>query len=407
MKLKTSLIEIGRRLRSGAARMAALWPGSSINFGPPRRETTTASLNDPSALIKHPILPARTSLRSAMELADPPLDEWMRQPRPAEIKEIFVAELPQGRYWGRFHGYIVDRNDTLLTDLSPTFRPRDKRHDGLDQLKLPPLRELGGTVAVINTLFSSNFHHWLLDTLPRFEWLHRAGWNWDDIDHFIVSPELLRFHLETLEILGIDKCKVICSSPQLHVRADRLLAPCHSEPANAPLDYYYTPEGLRFAREIGLKNNPYLQQKYPRRIIISREKAKSRRLVQAERANQALFAQGFEKVLLEDYSLQEQAAFFHQADCIVMPTGGNLANFVFCRPGTVAIELFSRNYVPPFTYSLMDEIGLRYYGVVAEKVSRPHPGARGNDEDIDVDPDRLAEIVRNALAKFKAGEPAS
>ena len=399
MNFKTLLIEIVRQLRSGAARMAAWLPGSSISLGPPRRQATTSSLNDPSALIRHPILPARTSPRTAMELADPPLDEWMRQPLPAEIKEIFVAELPRGRYWGRFHGYIVDRNDTLLTDLSPTFRPRDQRHDGLEQLKLPPLQELRGTVAVINTLFSSNFHHWLLDTLPRFEWLRRAGWRWSDIDHFIVSPELLRFHLETLAILGIDKSKVICSSHHLHVRADLLLAPCHSEPANCPLQYYYTPEGLRFVREIGLKGNPFLQQKYPRRIIISRERAKARRLVQAERANQLLAAQGFEKVLLEDYSVQEQAAFFHQADCIVMPTGGNLANFVFCRPGTVAIELFSKVYVPPFTYSLMDEIGLRYYGVVAEKVSRPHAQARGNSEDIDVDPDRLAEIVRTALAK--------
>jgi capsular polysaccharide biosynthesis protein len=398
MNLKTPLIETGRRLRSGAARMAAWLPGSSIRFGPPRREATTSSLNDPSALIKHPILPARTSLRSIPELADPPLDQWMRQPRPADIKEIFVAELPQGRYWGHFHGYIVDRNDTLLTDLSPTFTPPDQRHDGLDQFKLPPLRELRGTVAIINTLFSNNFHHWLLDTTPRFEWLRRAGWKWGDIDHFILSPELLRFHLETLAILGIDKSKVICSGPQLHVRADILLAPCHSEPAQFPLEYDYTPEGLRFVHDIGLKNNPFLQRKHPARIIISREKAGSRRLVQAERANQALFAQGFEKVLLEDYSLQEQAAFFHQADCIVMPTGGNLANFVFCRPGTVAIELFSKDYIPPFTYSLMDGIGLRYYGVVADKVSRPYPEARLSLEDIDVDPDRLAEIVHRACS---------
>jgi len=405
MKLKNLLIETSRHLRSTAGRLAALLPGSSIRFGPPRRVATTSSLDAPSSVIRHSILPARTAPHTTMELADPPLDEWLQQPRPADIREIYVAELRRGRYWGRFHGYIIDRHDTLLTDLSPTFRPQDKRHDGLNQLRLPPLRELRGTVAVINTLFSSNFHHWLLDTLPRFEWLRRAGWSWDAIDHFIVSPELLRFHHETLALLGIDKTKLICSGPDLHVRADLLLAPSHSEPANEPLQHYYTPEGLRFVRELGLKDNPFLPQKHPGRIIISREKAKSRRLVQAGRANELLLAQGFEKILLEDYSFQEQAAFFHHADCIVMPTGGNLANFVFCRPGAVAIELFSRGYVPPFTYSLMDEIGLRYYGIVADKISRPHPDARGNDEDIDVDPDRLAEIVRGALAKFEANLP--
>jgi capsular polysaccharide biosynthesis protein len=331
----------------------------------------------------------------------------MSQPRKAEIKEVFVAELPQGRYWGRFHGYILDRNDTLLTDLSPTFTPAHKRHDGLDQLKLPPLRELRGTVAVINTLFSNNFHHWLLDTVPRFEWLRRTGWHWSKIDHFIFPKKLLRCDLDTLEVLGIDKSKVILSNPDLHVRADLLLAPCHSEPAALPLEYDYTPEGLRFVRELFLNHNPFLKKKHPTRILISRERAQARRLVQAERINRALLDQGFEKVLLEDHSFQEQAAFFHQADCIVMPTGGNLANLVFCRPGTVVIELFGPNYYPPFSYALMGEIGLRYYGLVAEKISRPHPEARLGNEDIDIDPDRLDEVVRQALAKFKASQSAS
>jgi capsular polysaccharide biosynthesis protein len=401
MSLKNLPVEAAKALRSGAARTAALLPGSSTQFGPPRHEATSDSITDTSALIRHSIVPARKSVRSIPELADPPLGDMMRRPRPAEIKEIFVAELPQGRYWGRYHGYIVDRTDTLLTDLSPTVMMPGKRHDGLDQLKLPPLREMSGTVAVINTLYASNFHHWLLDTLPRFEWLRRAGFDWNGIDYFILPGELLRFHRETLAMLGIDPSKVIGSDAQLHLRADKLLVPCHSEPSHFPGDFDYTPEGLHFVRELVLKDNPFPKNMYPKRIIVSREKAASRRLVQAEKANRLLADQGFVKVLLEDHSLHEQAAMFAQADCVVMPTGGNLANYVFCRPGTVAVELFSHNYVPPFTYAFMDTIGLRYYGVVTHAVSRPYPEARGNNEDIDVDPDRLAEIIRGALAKWK------
>jgi len=400
LKLKKQAVEAARTLRSYVGRTAAFLPGTSIQFGPPRREATTSSITDVSVVKRHSIIPARKARREVPELADPPLDKWMAQPRTSDIKEIFVAEVPQGRYWGRFNGYIVDRTDALLTDISPTFRPSDKRHDGLDQLRLPPLREVLGTVAVINTLFSDNFHHWLLDTLPRFDWLRRAGWRLSDIDHFVLPKKLLRFHLETLELLGIDQSKVIPSDDNLHLRADLLLAPCHSEPAALPLEYNYTPQGLQFVRELFLKHNPFLQKQYPKRIIISREKAKSRRLVQAERANRLLAAQGFEKVLLEDHSLREQAAMFHQAECIIMPTGGNLANFAFCRSGTVAIELFSITYVPPFTYALVDEIGLRYHGIVTQTISRPHPDARGNDTDIDVDPDRLADVVRQVLAKW-------
>jgi capsular polysaccharide biosynthesis protein len=390
----------GRTLRTGAARIAALFPGSSIQFGPPRNAATTASINDPSRIVRHSLIWARSSTRPVAELADPPLAQSMSQPGHATIKEIFVAEVPQGRYWGRFHGYIIDRTDTLLTDLSPTFTPPGHRHDALGQLKLPPLRELPGTVAVINTLFANNYHHWLLDTVPRFDWLRRAGYDWNQIDHFIFPKKLWPHNLQTLALLGIDPAKVICSHPHLHIRADRLVVPGPSEPAHHPLEYDYTPEGLRFVRELFLTDNPFLEQKHPVRILISRERANARRLVQADRINHALFDQGFTKILLEDYSLQEQAAIFHQADCIVMPTGGNLANLVFCRPGTIVIELFSPSYSPPFTYAFMGEIGLRYYGLVAEKVSRPHPDSREGNEDIDIDPDRLAEVVRQALAKL-------
>ncbi len=321
----------------------------------------------------------------------------MMKPAPAKTREVFVAELPQGRYWGRYFGYILDRNDALITDLSPTFTEASRYHDGLAQPSLPPIREIRGTVAVINTLFADNFHHWLLDAVPRFESLRRAGWDLGEIDHFIFPHVLLRHHIETLNALGLDKRKVIYSDFQSHLRADLLLVPSHSEPGPDIRQYDYTPEGLRFVRDLFLTGNPHLQEKHPSRIIISRERAKSRRLVRAKEANQALFALGFEKVLLETCSIWQQAALFHHADCIVMPTGGNLANLVFCRPGTVVIELFSKNYTPTFTHALMGEIGLRYYGLVAEKISRPHPDAREAYEDIDVDPDRLLEVVRNAL----------
>jgi capsular polysaccharide biosynthesis protein len=398
MKLKELSVDAVRGVQSYAGRIAGCLPGSSIHFGPPRRSASTTSLHDPSALIRHAIFPARTAMRSVPERADPPLSSCMDRPRQAEVKEVFVAELPRGRYWGRFNGYIIDGHDTLLTDLSPTFHSPGNRHDGLNQLKLPPVREVPGTVAVINTLFANNFHHWLLDAVPRFEWLRRAGFAWGEIDHFILPRKFLRYHAETMELLGIDKSKVISSSADLHVRADRLLAPSHSEPSNQPGEYNYTPEGLQFVRDLLLKKNPFRAHTYPKRILISRERASSRRIIQAERVHRLLAEQGFAKVLLEDHSLLEQAAMFEQANCIVMPTGGNLANFVFCGSGTMGVEIFSKSYVPPFTYAFMDQIGLRYYGLVAETDSLSTPDALINEGDIDFDPERLADIVRRALS---------
>ena len=402
MKIDTLLLKSGRLLRMSTARTASLLPGTSIHFGPPRNEATATSITDPSVLRRHSILPNRSTHRPLMDYADPPIDEEMRRKKPATIKEVFVAEIPQGRYWGRYHGYILDRNDTLLTDLSPTFTPEKKRHDGLEQPKLPPLKELRGTVAVINSLFAHNFHHWLLDTVPRFEWIRRAGWSWEKIDYFIFPKSLLRHHQEILNLLKIDPAKVICSTADVHIQADLLLVPNFSQPLAEPGDYDYTPEGLQFVRDLFLTNNPFLGKKYPARILVSRERASARRLVHDEQTTRPLLEMGFEKVFLEDYSLQEQAAMFHQAECIVMPTGGNLANFVFCRPGTVAVELFGKNYYPTFSHAMMSEIGFRFYCLVGEKVSRPFPDARFANEDIDLNPERVHALVRQALTKLQS-----
>ena len=340
---------------------------------------------------------ARTSVRPAAALADPPLSRMLQDSYPASVKEIHVSEIPGGRYWGRQYGYIIDRNDTLITDLSLTFTGGE-RHDALKHLMLPAQTRLRGKVAVINTYFSSNFHHWLLDTLPRFEWIRRAGHHWSEIDHFILPGVLSRWHFATLEQLGIPQQKIVRSSTNLHVQADLLLVPSHSTPDAQPEQYDYPPEGLQFTRKIFLENNPALMADTPKRILVSRERANVRRLVQGERAARFLAGMGFKKVLLEDYSLLEQAAMFHKADCVVMPTGGNLANFVFCRPGTIAMELFSCSYVPDFTHAMMGEIGLRYYALVADKRAPLVHGDHGSNEDIDFDPCRLEAIVRKALS---------
>ena len=395
--MNARLLDLARQVRGGFARVVGIFPGSSARFGPPRQAATTLSITDPTVLVRHSLIAARTEERPAVLLADPPLDTLMNAPRRTDIKEIVVSEIPRGRYWGQYHGYVIDRCDTLLTDLSLTYTPPGARHEGLGHVVLPRLRELGGTAAVINTLYGTNFHHWLLDLVPRFEWIRRAGFPLGEIDHFIFPKKMKPFHLETMERLGLDPAKAICSSPQLHVRADRLLVPAHSEAGDEPGEYSYTPDGIAFTRHLFLDHSPFLGRETPRRIVVSRERTQARRLVQGERTHAMLAGLGFTKIFLEDYSVREQAALFHQAECIVMPTGGGLANTAFCQPGTAVIELFSPSYYPPFTYALAGPLGLRYYALVADKISRPFPEARQGNEDIDFDPGRLEEIVRRAL----------
>lgn len=365
-----------RQARGAVASACRQLPGHSSQFGPPRRDLQST----PDWCASLPAHESRESsfihLRSGYSVqrempahADPPIAGIFEKMACGRIKEQFVAVLCKGRYWGRCYGYIINNQDYLHRDLSPSFddvasvRIYPQRHDALTQIKLPPLVDVGGVVAVVNTLFSPNFHHWLLDCVPRFGLLKEAGWNLNNIDAFILPSPLARWHQEVLALLDIPSSKVISSHTRLHLRADRLVAPSFSEASRQPELFNYTPQGLAFVRDLFLSKPP---SNFPslERIIVSREKAQSRRLFPADRIHKKLEALGFTKIFLEDYSLAQQAHLFNSAKTIIMPTGGGLANIAFCQAGAQVIELFDPSYLPAFSHVICQELGLEYHALV-------------------------------------------
>jgi capsular polysaccharide biosynthesis protein len=363
------------------------------------QKTTEWNLAD-SALVS-----LRSSIPTLRELpfyADPPIELLFRQMRNGLIKEQFVASLEGGRYWGRCYGYIINAQDGLHRDLSPAFADvagsfSSFSHDGLEQPLLPPVVEVKGTVGVVNTLFSHNFHHWLLDCVPKFGLLQAAGWDLGRIDFFILPKPLSRWHTEVLDRLSIPSAKVVGSTSRTHLRADKLLVPSFSEPSRQPELYNYTPEGIAFVRKLFLtewENHKSL----PKRIIVSREKANARRLLQSDLLSEMLAPLGFEKVLLENFSLADQAILFHSAKTIIMPTGGGLANLAFCQPDTQVVELFDPAYLPTFSFVLSQKLGLEYHALVGSnhtKANGHSDSGGGNDMHFSIQ--ELAAYIRSIL----------
>lgn len=81
------------------------------------------------------------------------------------------------------------------------------------------------------------------------------------------------------------------------------------------------------------------RQKGNRRLYISRQKAKYRRVVNEEALWEKLKAYGFEVVYGEDFSLSEQADIFSSAGTLLGIHGAGLTNAVFMYPGSNIIEL--------------------------------------------------------------------
>lgn len=384
-------------LRDGAAAVLGACPGSSRSLGPPRHwipDTTVWAAAGANAV--RMLTPERTVRRSRPRHADPALAERLHDA--GRIKPRFVAGLERGRCWGRGYGYVIDADDALHGDLSPSFddfaagggrRP----HDGRRQPWLPRVRPERGVVAVASTPFCENFHHWLLDAVPKFGLLREAGWELDRIDRFILPAGAQQpWHRETLARLGVPLAKVLWTTSRTHIEAERLIVPSYAEPGREPDRYDYTPEGLTLVRGLFLGTAP-ARPDWPDKIVVSRELATARRWRAGEAGHERLRREGFTVVVLERHSLAEQAGLFAHARQIVMPTGGGLANLAFCSPGTRVVELFDPGYVPTFSAVLSGALGLDYIGLVGGPAGAATHGDAGAAADIDVPVDRILDFL--------------
>ena len=217
-------------------------PRDSGSFGPPRR-SGNASIARAAITEVRPVLAAERlvfdeplSITPAADFwclagASPDLGEFPRTARGARYIDIppgVVYTLPRARAIGP-EGWIVDRDDRLLTDLSPDYireRYIPSRHPLMNALHLPRASHIAGTVAVLGTLSANGYYgHWMMDLLPRAAMLTKAGFRFEDFDGvYIPAPRNLHL-MDMLARMGMAADQIIDATAVPHLRADRLIVP--------------------------------------------------------------------------------------------------------------------------------------------------------------------------------------
>ncbi|WP_413173397.1 glycosyltransferase 61 family protein [Anabaena azotica] len=288
-----------------------------------------------------------------------------------KLPASYVVKIPQGRFWlssDQTQSAILTDESCFLADISPHFpilspNHPDKhpsQHPILSIKKLPPINFVEGKVAVLAGLTNHIYFHWMLDVLPRWELLRIINYDFSEIDYFVVDNRLA-FQQETLRKLEIPANKQINICQIQHLQATELIVP--SFPGCVAWMPVWTCEFLKRK----FLNREYLKiTSSKKRIYITRRLAKSRRLLNEEEILNFLQLYGFESVILESMSVEEQAVLFSQAEMIISPHGSGLTNLVFCQPGTKVIELFSPNYVYHCYWWISNLVGLDYYYLIGE-----------------------------------------
>ena len=299
------------------------------------------------------------------------------QPLPVESPKTFVAAIPNGRvwivpkenYWLICKAIAVITSDNyLLADLSrdyPGFLPGCEKHDVrkhsvFNLESFPPLKQIEGKVAVLSGLSGNVYFHWMVDVLPRIELLRRSGRDLMEIDWFLVNSYQHQFQRESLRILGIPEEKVLESDRLPHIQATELIVPSFA-------GYLGWPSGwaIDFLRREFLKGI-MPSYNYPKRIYISRSKARYRRVLNEPDVVEVLEGFGFVSILPESMSLHEQIAYFYHAEVIVAAHGSGLTNAIFCQAGTKVIELMSPHYISHYYWGSSQYLQLEHYFLTGE-----------------------------------------
>jgi len=255
---------------------------------------------------------------------------------------------------------------------------------------LPGVRRFPNEVVALTASNQAFYFHWIFDVLPRFWLAEQAGYVHGP---FFVAAEL-PFQRETLQVLGVTEPRRIDPRESGAISASNLIAPCHSvAPGHAFPDW-----AVRFLRDRLLPEANEGRSSSAKRLYVSRASAGHRRVINEPEIVSFLSGHGFEAIRTEELAFHEQVSLFRNAEIVIAPHGGGLANLVFCTPGAKVIELFPAANIDLY-YRLATRLRLDYLFVK----SGDSPATFMGSGDYHVDLAELKTVLEAALSGKSSG----
>lgn len=312
--------------------------------------------------------------------------------RRERVPPAYVVELNGGIAWGHPTGGVFTADREFVPAL--THDPSGHAfHTVWTRLRLPVPRPLAGrTLYLVTPEAADNYHHWLIDLLPRIGQVVRAGYRLDRFDHVIVNHTDRRFQLATLTHLGIPPEKLIQADANLWIRAEQLVVP-----SLKPSTQMLSRADLQFLRESFLPSEPPTPPR--RKIFLSRADANARRLRNEGELTAALRDHEFEIVTASQLDVPGQARLFAEAAVIAGPAGAAFANLVFATPPAQVVEITPPQWLAAFHWMISARLGLSHAIVLGEgSVMRGVPDSSARTHDVTVDAAKLFGLLNRLSA---------
>jgi capsular polysaccharide biosynthesis protein len=224
--------------------------------------------------------------------------------------------------------------------------------------------------------WSAEYYHWLNDALPRLISVTHLA----DESFRVVLPAFYEdrpYIPQTLSLLGI---RPYYYNPGKQLKVSTLLLPAHTSPlGNSNPDLI---NRLRSLLAVQSGAAPH------RKIYISRQKAKVRKVVNEAAVIACLEQYGYEVHFLEDYTIAQQIALLSQAVAITGLHGAGLTDMLFMPPGGQVLELRNEEDRNNCYFALSSDLGHAYYYLTSKGNT-----ANMHNVEIEVDLAKLQEAA--------------
>ncbi|NVN94419.1 MAG: glycosyltransferase family 61 protein [Bacteroidetes bacterium] len=300
---------------------------------------------------------------------------------PDKFPEMGILALKNAYVFGE-NGWIINENGYWLPEFSwygENFNEVKIEHQTNNYKKLK-----GSCLSLCSDWANTNYSHFLLDTLGRFELYRKAGFSINDID-YVYCPIPSPFAERLLIKLGIPINKCILPEAGKAYQFEKLFVP--SFPGYRRVYPQWLIEFLR--SEFTEKS-----VKKFRRLYIPRNT--SRKISNEKELISILEKLDFE--VFEPIQHMNTPSYFSEAEIVIGAHGAALANLAFCHPGTKVLELIPSDHVFPHWYTLSAAADLIYSCIIGKSENeRPIPKFGPSPYDFFIDMDKFENALSALL----------
>lgn len=248
---------------------------------------------------------------------------------------------------------------------------------------------MNGTCCLLS---GGNWFHFLNETIPAIYLLRKAGYNFSNINHFLLEDGSLPAMITSLGVYGIEKSKIVeVKSRYNNYQCEKLIVVTKHVRWSYQFSTSFKPLIENFYKEQEIKKS---------RVYVSRKMAPFRKVANENELIKLLYLFDFRVIYNETLTLQDQISIFHGADFIMGMHGANLANVAFCKQGTTLCEIVNEACLETQLYywKFAQNLGLNYHVIFAKSWNNNYPVSSKND-DVLVDLNLLEEYLRKMLSK--------